>query len=175
VAPAGADALEQSVRQAVTIANERDLRQDALFGVRQLADIALRALSPGVNDPTTAHTCIGYLRAVLEEVAARPALRPQRWAGRLLVTEATVFPTYLDIALTEVAEAAAGQPSTGPTILEALAAVRADAVRHGRIENAADCENAALAIGPVLLDGARSERDRERIRDALERATAARL
>jgi uncharacterized membrane protein len=82
VAPPGA-LDEAQARRAFLVSEERDLAQDAHFGVRQLADVALRAISPSVNDPTTAVTCIGYLRAILEELAARdfPAT-DRRWEER---------------------------------------------------------------------------------------------
>jgi uncharacterized membrane protein len=166
----GADALASTVADAVTIADERDLRQDALFGVRQLADIALRALSPGVNDPTTARTCLGYLQAVLEEIAAQPPADRKRSVGSVVMQQQP-FRAYLDVALTEVAQAAAGQPLVGPCVLDTIAAVRAAAFRHGQIENATECEEAAAAVGSLLLDAAPSERDRSRVCEALERAT----
>jgi uncharacterized membrane protein len=59
-------ACRKAIFDSVYIERERDFYQDARFGVRQLADIALRALSPAVNDPTTAALCIGYLQAVFE-------------------------------------------------------------------------------------------------------------
>ena len=46
-------------------------RSRTLYGVHQLAEIA-KALSPGVKDPATAESVIGYLRAVLERLAQRP-------------------------------------------------------------------------------------------------------
>jgi uncharacterized membrane protein len=57
--PAGAaDDCRREVLAAVSIADERDLDQDVDFGVRQLADTAIKAMSPGINDPATAVTCI---------------------------------------------------------------------------------------------------------------------
>jgi uncharacterized membrane protein len=56
----------KTILHSVSIERERDVAQDARFGVRQLADIALRALSPAVNDPTTGVLCINYLQAVFE-------------------------------------------------------------------------------------------------------------
>jgi uncharacterized membrane protein len=62
-----ADAVcRKAILDSVYIERERDFYQDARFGVRQLADIALRALSPSVNDPTTGVLCIKYLQAVFE-------------------------------------------------------------------------------------------------------------
>ena len=59
------------IRRHIAIGSERDPKQDVLYGVRQLAEIA-KALSPGVKDPATAESVIGYLRAVLERLAQRP-------------------------------------------------------------------------------------------------------
>ncbi len=58
----------QTIHKHLIIERERDIVQDARFGVRQIADIALRALSPAVNDPTTGVLCIKYLQAVFERL-----------------------------------------------------------------------------------------------------------
>ena len=50
---------------AVELGYERTPEQDAAFGLRQLTDIAVKALSPGINDPVTAVHAIGYLADVL--------------------------------------------------------------------------------------------------------------
>jgi len=68
---ADAEACSVALRRAVAVSNERDLHQDTAYGVRQLADIAVKALSPSVNDPTTATTCVGYLQGILERLAER--------------------------------------------------------------------------------------------------------
>ena len=47
------------------------MQQDVAFGVRQLVDIALKAISPAVNDPSTAATCIDRLGSLLAEIARR--------------------------------------------------------------------------------------------------------
>lgn len=59
------DAIENSVRKAFDIDMERTLEFDILLGFRQLADIAIKALSPGINDPTTATTAIDRLGEAL--------------------------------------------------------------------------------------------------------------
>jgi uncharacterized membrane protein len=50
---------------AIEIGPTRTLQQDLEFGVVQIVDIALRALSPAVNDPTTAISCVDQLSAIL--------------------------------------------------------------------------------------------------------------
>ncbi|HTT38975.1 MAG TPA: DUF2254 domain-containing protein [Burkholderiales bacterium] len=49
----------------------RTLQQDVEFGVLQIVDIALRAISPAVNDPTTAINCIDQLSRILIRFASR--------------------------------------------------------------------------------------------------------
>lgn len=56
--------LEDDVRGAVQIGRERSMDHDVAFGIRQLVDIAVRALSPGVNDPNTAVSAILHLTVV---------------------------------------------------------------------------------------------------------------
>ena len=54
----GSDAPTQDdarrLRNWVSLAPQRTVEQDAAFGLQQLVDVALKALSPGINDPTTA-------------------------------------------------------------------------------------------------------------------------
>lgn len=67
-----ADALADQIRAAFIIDSEPSINQDALFGVRQLVDIALKALSPGINDMTTAEYALYHLGDALGRLAERP-------------------------------------------------------------------------------------------------------
>ncbi len=49
----------------------RTMQQDVAFGLRQLVDIALKAISPAVNDPSTATICVDRLGSLLAEIARR--------------------------------------------------------------------------------------------------------
>lgn len=64
-------ALERGITEAFAIGRARTMQQDVAFGIRQLVDVALRALSTGVNDATTAYECIVHLGEVLFEVLRR--------------------------------------------------------------------------------------------------------
>lgn len=55
------DGFSRDIANAVIIGNEASPEQDVEFAVRQLVDIAVRALSPGINDPHTAIVCIDHL------------------------------------------------------------------------------------------------------------------
>ena len=50
----------------------RTLYQDPCYGVRQLVDIAIRALSPAINDPTTAVQALDRLHGIVRAIADRP-------------------------------------------------------------------------------------------------------
>jgi uncharacterized membrane protein len=54
-----------------SISRHRTVEQDIAFGIRQLVDMALKALSPGINDTTTAVMCVDYLTAILARLAPR--------------------------------------------------------------------------------------------------------
>ncbi|MEZ5347005.1 MAG: DUF2254 domain-containing protein [Pyrinomonadaceae bacterium] len=63
--------LTNEVNNRFNIFRYRTIEQDAGYGVRQIVDIALKALSPGVNDTTTAIICIDYLAVIVSKIAQR--------------------------------------------------------------------------------------------------------
>ena len=60
-----------ALQAAYSIDRYRTVYQDCAFGIRQIVDMALRALSPGINDTTTAVMCVDYLTAILARLASR--------------------------------------------------------------------------------------------------------
>ena len=72
VAPADAvERLSKDPRDEVKLGPQPTLQQDVSFGVRQLVDVALKALSPSLNDPSTAVNCIHRITEVLLEAGRR--------------------------------------------------------------------------------------------------------
>ena len=67
---------EESARRAFSLGKERSFRQDFAFGIRQLADIALKGVSPGVNDPTTSMQAMDRMEAILVALGGK-ALPPR--------------------------------------------------------------------------------------------------
>jgi uncharacterized membrane protein len=154
-----------TIRRRVAIGTERDLQQDVLYGIRQLAEIAMKALSPGVNDPATAESAIGYLRAVLERLAQRP-LPPEVRRGNVVASLRT-FEDYIEAAFEQVGRYAAADPNVIVTLLEALARI-ADAARSaGWDERTRSLRRVAERVANPALADARTEHDRELIRSAL--------
>lgn len=74
------ESTTDSLNELFTGKHYRTIDQDVAFGIRQIVDIALKALSPGVNDTTTAVVCIDYLGAILTELAQRRMLHHHRSA-----------------------------------------------------------------------------------------------
>lgn len=76
----GVDELsEDQVRRLYSflgLSSQREMKQDVAFGIRQLADIANRALTFGVNDPTTAVQCLDELHRVLRKLVQRASPSP---------------------------------------------------------------------------------------------------
>ena len=101
----GGDVNDGRLLGALLLGKERSLDQDVGFGLRQLVDVATRALSPGVNDPTTAVQVLDQLHDLLRRLAARPLPTRQvvRRDGRVVFTApATGFSDFLDLVADEI-------------------------------------------------------------------------
>jgi uncharacterized membrane protein len=70
------DEVADRLRVALALGPDRTPEQDLEFSIRRIVEIAQRALSPGINDPTTALYCIDRLGEALGRVAGRDAPRP---------------------------------------------------------------------------------------------------
>ena len=65
--------LEAALRAAFDFGPSRTLQQDVEFGILLIVDIALKAISPAVNDPSTAISCVDQLSRIMIRVASREA------------------------------------------------------------------------------------------------------
>lgn len=105
------ETVADAVRGAFQLGQERTLVQDIHFALRQLSDIALRALSPAVNDPSTAINCIDAMATVLARFASLPLPSPYRCdeEGSLrLIAPGPTLATMLDHAFSQVRRYGAG-------------------------------------------------------------------
>jgi uncharacterized membrane protein len=62
---------ERALRRAIAVGEERTFEQDPKYSIRLLVDIAIRALSPAVNDPTTAVQALDHIGDLLMRLARR--------------------------------------------------------------------------------------------------------
>lgn len=109
------------------ISRQRTVQQDAGFGIRQIVDIAMKALSPGVNDTTTAVMCIDYLGAILARLAVRKVPTPRRLEqGELrVIARGPNFQSLLAEAFDQIRQNAAGNVAVLERLLHSL-----DAISH---------------------------------------------
>jgi uncharacterized membrane protein len=105
------DGVQRAVRRAYVIGYERTAAQDVDYGAQQIVDIGVRALSPGINDPTTASHALGHLSSLLARIVEIPAL-PAGIAGpdgRLrVVTASRPVDEIVDDALSQLRHYGAG-------------------------------------------------------------------
>ncbi len=116
--------LMGTVQQAIVLGAERTPVQDPAFAIRHLVDVALRALSPGINDPNTALVVIDRLRGALSILLERslPATHWHDEAGELrLVCRSPDHADLLAAALHPIRDSAATQPLVMISLLQALA------------------------------------------------------
>lgn len=85
------EVVERSLRQGVQLGFERTPHRDIAYSLRKVVDIAVRALSPGTNDPTTAVHALSHVSALLGELTTRPLrtirFRDEDGALRLLLPQ----------------------------------------------------------------------------------------
>jgi len=163
-----AGGCEKALDRIVVLANERDLHQDLGFGFRQLTDTAIRALSPSINDPTTAVTCIGYLRSLLVRVAQRGAPRDLRelCGGELrAVVLSRGFAEYLD-GMTQIGRYVGRDAWVGRELLLALGAAAQAAEGAGRPERARMAVERASAILEAIVPDMATAADRAEVERA---------
>ncbi|MGW1077421.1 DUF2254 domain-containing protein [Streptomyces sp. NPDC002537] len=113
----------RALRYTVSVGVERTFHQDLGFGLRQLSDIAQRALSPAVNDPTTAVQCLDRIVQILAVVADRPlgALQHRDRQGAVrLVQDLPGWTDLVDLGFAEIRHCATGAPQVTRRLMAAL-------------------------------------------------------
>jgi uncharacterized membrane protein len=107
LSPGGTEiaAISDALAHGVRLGFERTAEQDAAFGVRQLADVASKALSPAINDPYTAVQAVDHLSVILGALARHPlggqALADENDVPRVLVPGRD-WAYFLDLGLGQV-------------------------------------------------------------------------
>lgn len=137
------DETVRKLNAAYSVGRHRTMDQDAGYGIRQIVDVALKALSPGINDTTTAINCVDYLGSILAQLVTRRIESPYRLdAGQLrLITQGPTFPGLLADAFDQIRQNAEGNVAVLTRllqILEVLAGRTADDQRRQALRQQAD-------------------------------------
>lgn len=125
------DECQRPMRAAIAIGDERTLQQDVGYGILQLVDIAVKALSPGVNDPNTANDVIVNLGVVLLAIWERspqPEIRQE--GGRTLVRRDLSHGELLEATFGPLRRYGRQDAGVVMTMLRTLVALRNEVVRR---------------------------------------------
>jgi uncharacterized membrane protein len=161
--PTHGDRDDTAFQEMCTIGSDRTGTQDVTFFIDQLVELAVRALSPGINDPGTARLCIDRLEQALCHLAGRRIPSPERRDsdGRVRVFACPLtFANIVDSAFDEIARYGRSSVSVMCRLLQAVgsvgACVQSEADRQALLRQ-------ALTIAGEVRDCPFSEGDRERI------------
>ncbi|WP_350002716.1 DUF2254 domain-containing protein [Pseudarthrobacter sp. WHRI 8279] len=157
--------LAGDINAAVATGFERTNVQDVGFGFRQLVDVAARALSPGINDPTTAVHVVGHLSALLCGLAERDP-GPEQMVdddGRVrVVLSLPGLPELLSVAMDQPRHYGAADPAVAARLLRLLQELawcdrkgryRAEIADHlGRMRNAIGSARYSTPERKTLMD-----------------------
>lgn len=104
------------------IGSYRTVDQDPAFGIRQLVDIALKALSPGINDTSTAIICIDHLSAILQRAACRRIESKYRYEdGELrVIAKGLTFQSLLRQSYSQILENGEGNAAVIARMIDAV-------------------------------------------------------
>ena len=161
------EAVVRALRGTVEIADVRTMQQDVDFALRQLVDIGLRALSPAVNDPTTAVEATlrigGLLRRLLASDLPGPMVRGSD--GRLLVRPwVLTHQEYVAHALDQLRQSADTQTQVLAALLRVLRMLKGHVVELGRHEHLPALEEQLrMTVDAIADQPGLHPRDRERL------------
>jgi uncharacterized membrane protein len=103
---------DKTLRRTLNLGDERTLDDDPAFAIRMLVDVAIKALSPAVNDPTTAVQSLDRIEDVLRYAAAKHlsvGITTDRDGAIRLVYPTPTWDDLVELALSEIRAFGAGQ------------------------------------------------------------------
>lgn len=168
-----AETLRKQLERFIVSGEERTPTQDIEFAIRHLVEVAVRALSPGINDPYTAMAVIDRLRGGLARLAGRqlPPETLRDKAGKVRIgRRVTTYAGVVDAAFNQIRQAGSTKPAVLIHMLEAFGAI----AEHVRTEEQRSTviRHAALVRSTGLRD-TEEPADREDLERAFERAMRA--
>ncbi len=155
------------------LGHQRTAAQDIEFAIHQIVEIAVRALSPGINDPFTAITCVDRLGSALRRLAQREMPSPNRFdeEDRLrVIVPAVTFPEIVNAAFNQIRQYARSSAAVTLRLLESIAVIAGAA---GRPEDRAALHRHAEMIVRGAREGLPEVSDRQEVEERYQVAVRA--
>lgn len=165
--------MTAQINDAFILGKERTEQQDVEFPITQLVEIALRAISPAVNDPFTAIRCIDRLSAGLSHLAQREIPSPYRYDQNnnlRLITEPFTFEKLIDTAFNQIRQYSTSDVAVTIRLLEAITVI-ATYTRHNQDRGV--LLRHATTIRRGSWEGVSEELDRQDIEERYQAAIKA--
>ncbi|MGB8002068.1 MAG: DUF2254 family protein, partial [Anaerobacillus sp.] len=157
---------------SLSLGTERTTDQDIEYGIQKLVEIALRAISPGINDPNTAINCINRLGRVLSRLGQKHIPQPlyhDNQKNLRVITKPVTYSTYLYKSFYQIRHYAREDVSVFGSILHSLE-LAADGNKHDTHETIWEFGQFVIrGFDPKVLD----EFDHRYINEKLEKLAAA--
>jgi uncharacterized membrane protein len=117
--------LTKQINNAFILGKERTEQQDVEFPINQLVEIAIRAISPGINDPFTAISCIDQLSAGLCHLVQRKFPSPYHYNNNQLrvIAEGVKFAELMDTVFNTIRQYGRSDITVMIRLLEAIALI----------------------------------------------------
>jgi len=131
----GRPLAETRLRQAIEVARERTFEQDPKYPLRLLVDIAIKALSPAINDPTTAVQALDQIEDLLHRLGRRAldaGCANDNQGTLRLVFPAPTWEDYLTLAFDEIRQYGASSVQVMRRLRSALLSLLESATEAGR-------------------------------------------
>lgn len=157
--------LVEQIHSMFVLGHQRTSVQDIEFGVNQLVEVAVRALSPGVADPFTAMTCVDHLGSALCRLASREmpsSFRYDRQNQLRVIAPADTFSGIVDSAFNQIRQYARSSTAVTLRLLETIAVV---AEFSERTEDRTTLLRHADMIVHGAADGLPEEQDRRAVEE----------
>ena len=159
--------LPQAIRDGIVVGPERTPVQDLAYLMRHLVDVALRALSPGINDPNTALVVVDRLRGALARLLGKSlphgVFLDDDGRCRLLGRRHT-HADLIAAALRPIRDAAAAQPLVIVAMIQSLQRLAEHATTKDQVQS---LRTEAALIAEVALGKPIAEAEARAIRDAM--------
>lgn len=167
-APSHDEKLDRVIEAAFILDRTRSIEQDPLFGVRQLVDIALKALSPSINDPTTAELALSYLGNALGHLAKREfpsSIRTPDHGDTVLIFNRPTWDDFVEASFNQIRRHAGDDVQVTGRLLSVLAHL---ALQVSIVERYHPLQHQVSEIAATLADRPFSAADKAALHKQIE-------